>query len=174
MIVYLDTETTGLDPDIHEVWEAAWAAGLEPIQSTILAHSGVSAAEDALRVNGYFERAGYRYRSDQTTTAEAALIKAVTDVTICCANPAFDAAFLRARWGRAPWKFRLLDIEAYAMGAFGWHEPRGLAAIATELRARGVLIPVPDHTAAGDVATLRACHLALVGIYAAHRQGDIR
>lgn len=81
------------------------------------------------------------------------------------ANPAFDAAFLTARWGTAPWHLRLLDVEAYAMGALGYDRPRGLATITQDLRARGFEIPVPDHSAAADVAATRAAFYALRRIY---------
>lgn len=81
------------------------------------------------------------------------------------ANPAFDAAFLTARWGTAPWHFRLLDVEAYAMGALGYDRPRGLTTICDDLRAHGFDIPVPGHSAAADVAATRAAFRALQGLY---------
>lgn len=61
---------------------------------------------------------------------------------------------------RVPWHHRLLDIEAYTAGAFGWDKPRGLRETRDWLTVRGYIIPAPDHTAAADVATLRAVHYA--------------
>lgn len=164
-IVYLDTETTGLDPNVHEVWEIAWAWGQNEIASAVIAHSGVSSDRDALRINGYLDREGWIYDSHDASNAEQELLDALDGNTLCCANPAFDAAFLKARWGKAPWKYRLLDVEAYAMGALGYAIPQGLKTVADDLRKLGHDIPEPDHTAAADVATLRACHLALQWIY---------
>lgn len=114
------------------------------------------------------------------------LVKAFTNPdgskrTLVCANPNFDANMLfgkviaREHWTsrlrralrlpapeapEAPWHYRLLDIEAYAAGAFGWGKPAGLRNIRDWLTARGYDIPAPNHSAAGDVATLRAIHFA--------------
>jgi hypothetical protein len=89
--------------------------------------------------------------------------------TLVAANPAFDASFLRARWGVAPWRYRMLDLETYAMPAFDWDAPKGLKDIAQALRDEAFPIPEPDHSAGADVETLRACHLALREIYGADR-----
>ena len=171
-LVYLDVETTGLDPDVHHVWEIALAIDDGPIQSTMVSHWTYGADPEALKVSRYYERGGDALTTggnpEQILAAEAieqTIYEALHNTTLVGANPAFDAAFLRARWGTAPWHFRLLDIEAYAMGALGYDRPQGLAALSADLRARGFEIPSPDHTAAGDVATTRACHLALRDIY---------
>ena len=171
-LVYLDTETTGLDPDFHQVWEIAFALDDGPIHSMVVAHHTLGADPEALAVSKYYERGGpvggwdrRRRRMLASEAFEKTVIDALADVTLVGANPAFDAAMLTARWGAAPWHFRLLDVEAYAMGALGYDRPRGLATITRDLRARGFEIPQPDHTAAGDVATTRACHLALRDIY---------
>lgn len=163
--LYIDGETTGLDPQIHELWEIAWAWGNNDITHGFLAHSGISADPRALAMNGYYEREGWVYDGHEAAELDLELAKAVAGMTLVGANPAFDAAFLKQRWGKAPWKYRLLDIEAYAMPAMRLDEPVGLNKIAEHLNARGYDIPVPDHTAAGDVATVRACHLALRDIY---------
>ena len=165
-LVYLDTETTGLDPDRHEIWELAYAVDDGPIHSGVMFHSLRHADPKALAMNGYWDRT-----RDATPKAwqqlENGARTALEGATLVGANPAFDAAFLRARWGVAPWRYRLLDVEAYAMGALGYDQPKGLKDIAATLAiGEGFDIPSPDHSAAGDVATLRACHLALRKIYA--------
>lgn len=165
-LIYLDTETTGLDPTRHEVWEIAFARQSGPVQSEVVSHVGISADPKALEIGGYHARAGYSYALPRSAHFENDVFQALQGNTLVGANPAFDAAFLKARWGSAPWKYRLLDIEAYAMGALGYDVPHGLKGIAEDLRNdHGADIPHPDHTASGDVATLRACHLALVKIY---------
>lgn len=164
-LVYLDTETTGLDPDRHEVWELAYAVDDGPIHSGVMFHSLRHADPKALAMNGYWERTKDA-KPEVWADLENGARFALEGATLVGANPAFDAAFLRARWGVTPWRYRLFDIEAYAMGALGWDEPKGLAAIAERLAiGEGLDIPAPDHTAAGDVATLRACHLALRNFY---------
>lgn len=163
-LVYLDTETTGLDPNKHEVWEIAYAADDGPIERSFVRHSLKAATPKALEIGRYTERFIVS-ESLRSGPFEADLREELDGATLVGANPAFDAAFLRARWGETPWKYRLLDIEAYAMGALGYSEPKGLAAIADDLVALGHTIPLPDHTAAGDVECVRAAHLALRSIY---------
>lgn len=175
-LAFIDVETTGLDPDVHQVWEIALALDDGPIQSTIVEHHLDGADPVALAVSRYHERGGEFFtatifdgdgiaRAILAETIEQTIYESLSFATLVGANPAFDAAMLRARWGDAPWHFRLLDVEAYAMGALGYDRPRGLATITRDLRARGFEIPVPDHSAAADVAATRAAFYALRRIY---------
>ena len=158
-LVFLDTETTGLDPDRHEVWEIAYAVNDGPIKSAIVKHSLTTPDPKALAMNGYLDRA---LDAKPDVTFENGLRATLEGATIVGANPAFDAAFLRARWGCAPWHHRLWDVEAFAAGVHRLTSVPGLASIAAVLRDYGHEIPEPDHTAAGDVATLRASFHALM------------
>lgn len=169
-LVYVDTETTGLDPALHEVWEIAYAVDDGPVISGVVPHSLRNANPVSLSMNGYYARAplggAHTYGVDEGCRT------ALQGATLIAANPAFDAAFLRARWGVSPWYYRLFDIEAYAMGALGHAIPQGLATIVRYLRDEGFDIPEPDHSAAADVATLRACHKALRSRYYDLRLGS--
>lgn len=161
-LVYLDLETTGLNPDVHEVWEVAYAVGDGPVVSGTVLHSLQSADPKALEVGRYHERCLDQPRDiTAALQLDAGLRLALVGATIVGANPAFDAAFLRARWGVAPWHYRLLDIESYAMPLLGYAKPQGLHQIYTDLYSHGWLIAAPDHTAAGDVSATRDCHQAL-------------
>lgn len=164
-LIYLDTETTGLDPDRHEIWELAYAVDDGPIASGTIYHSLRHADPTALRLNGYHDRVTNLATPRAMQTLEESAKGVLDGNTLVAANPAFDASFLRARWGVAPWRYRMLDVEAYAMGALGFDIPKGLRDITGALRTRGFFIPEPDHSAAADVETLRACHLALASIY---------
>lgn len=173
-LVYLDTETTGLDPAIHQVWEIAYAVDDGPIHSAIVDHNAAYADQSALEVGHYHERMAVYdadWLDDPTVIArsddlEDDLYGVLNGATIVGANPAFDAAILSARWdGEHPWHYRLLDIEVYAMPALGYDRPQGLITITQDLRALGFDIPLPDHTAAGDVTATRSCHWALVALY---------
>lgn len=163
-LVFLDCETTGLDPAAHQVWEIAYAVDDGPILSSFVQHSLANATVEALRVGRYVDRFESE-RGTQGWTFEVDLRQALRGATLVGANPAFDAAFLKARSGwvtnPAPWSYRLLDIEAYAMPALGLDRPRGLAFIAEQLG-----VQPPDHIAAGDVHTLRECWRSLRKRYA--------
>lgn len=157
-LVFLDTETTGLDPALHEVWEIAFAVGERSIASGVIPHSLRTADPEALAMNGYVGR-GLGVAPDPWLDVE--LKRLLVGATIVGSNPAFDTAFLRARWGVAPWHHRMVAVESMAMQEFGWERPKGLKDVATALRGLNFDIPEPDHTAAGDVATLRAVFNAL-------------
>jgi DNA polymerase III epsilon subunit-like protein len=160
-LVYLDTETTGLDPFQHEVWEIAWALEDGPVQTMQVRHSLAGADVEALRMNGYLDR----WDRAVGDAREAGLRNTLRGATLVCCNPAFDEAFLRQRWGSTYWHHRKIDIATYAMPALGLDRPAGLATIAERLG-----VQAPDHTAAQDVRTLRECYQLLRDTYAAKPQ----
>jgi hypothetical protein len=165
-LVYLDTETTGLDHARHDVWEIGWAVDDGPVRAAFVEHSLVGAHPRALQVGGYWDRHIHSVNlGKHDFEAECELRAALVGATIVGANPAFDAAFLAARWGEAPWDYRLLDVESMAAAVMPPSEKDrvpGLKDIADYLDSLGYVVPAPDHTAAGDVATVRACHLGLL------------
>lgn len=165
-LVFLDTETTGLDPDRHEIWELAYAIDAGPIHSGTIVHSLRHADPVALRLNGYYDRVHALAEQTQMHDLELGAKIALDGATLVAANPAFDAAFLRARWGATPWHYRMLDIEAFAAGILGWDAPKGLRDISEALNRLGFTVPSPDHSAGADVDTLRECYYALRRIQA--------
>lgn len=169
---YVDTESMGLNLDTHDLWELAWAIEGGDIHSGLLTHYPEQAEKKALEVNRYEER----MTEDVATISDEFEVhfhdtlqsyrRGGSAVTLVGANPSFDAYRLRKRWGGAePWHYRMLDIGVYAMPWEGSTYPLGLRQVAQQLRNHGEDIPQPDHTAAGDVATVRACHQALISIY---------
>lgn len=173
MMIFLDTETGGLDPQRHPLIEVAWALDNGPIECIVLPHDIYACDPDALRINGYHARNLGDPEKWATSADVTHLWDALAGATICAANPAFDASFLSAGWRvwtggteQPPWHYRMLDIESFAaahMGLPAFSSPPGLNKIAAWLAEAGAEIPTPDHTAAGDVATLRTCYLALAG-----------
>lgn len=163
-LVYIDTETTGLDPLRHDVVEVAWAVEDGPVQRVVLPHTLDGADPVALTVCQYFERRldEQQCSLDPYVTRQRRLLRVLRGATLVGSNPAFDAAFLRRKLGAAVWHHRLFDVSAYAAGVLGLDELLGLAELRRHLVERhGAEIPEPDHTAAGDVATVRAAFLAL-------------
>lgn len=158
-LIYLDTETTGLDPYLHEVWEIAYAINDGPVRVCNVPHSIVTADEEALKMNGYWERGIIEYRDENTF--DLILRKNIKGNTIVGANPAFDVEFLRKRWGVTPWHYRKIDVESMAFLLFSYDRPKGLADISKDLRRLGYSIPDPDHSAAKDVEVVREVYRAL-------------
>jgi DNA polymerase-3 subunit epsilon len=167
-LVYLDIETTGLDPERHQVVELAYAIGDGPVCSSVVDHDLANAEEAALKVCQYWER-GLASAEPEPGFEDSAQL-ALDGATVVGANPAFDTEFLRHRWGRSPWRYRRVDIESYAMPILGHDEPVGLSSLAAKLTAMNFKIPSPDHTAGGDVAATRAIHRALVSLAATLRR----
>lgn len=142
---------------------ATWGFGSFVPAHNVRAVRAFGSAE-ALVVSRYLERIADREQDNGT--AVAALHEQLRGATLAGANPAFDARFLRALFGRyhttrdtpEPWHYRLLDVSAYAAGALGLPggELPGLARVC-EL----VDVDPPDHTAAGDVQACGECLIRL-------------
>lgn len=158
-LIYLDTETTGLDPHRYEMWEIAWAVNDEPVHVLQLPHSILNADPTALELNGYWDRAHPRNELNELVDME--LRQLLRGNTLVCANPTFDRMFMYERWGLEPYHYRSIDIESMALLCFEWERPRGLKDIRNELVSRLYDIPEPDHSAVRDVEVTRACYHAI-------------
>lgn len=165
-LLFLDTETGGLDPREHQLIEVAWAGEDREIHSLVLPHDPMRVDPFAAEVNRYHERQ-LNDRDKWATEMQAhELGDALKGATLVGANIAFDEAFLTA-FGFTGWHYRKLDLEALALGYIGYVKKDGvkrvpgLKDITDTLRGYGLTIPEPDHTAAGDVATTIAVYDAL-------------
>ena len=170
-VVFLDTETTGLDPAVEEVFEVAvicgqtgdeFVARLEPRPHTV-----ASMHPKAVEVNRYHERTsdpGWRWSSPHATADT--LRKYLHGAHIVGAVPDFDTRFLTAWYKQMGqdvprWHYHLIDIENLA---YGWmmrepltaQERNELASLpinSDRLSQMCGVDPVPDderHTALGD------------------------
>lgn len=158
-LVFLDTETTGLDFDTSQVVELAYAVGWGEIKTLVPPHTLQGADPVALRINKYYER-GLDDRSRWASEIELMMAKAVmTNRTIVAANPRFDSRMLERTFGfrgnNEPWKFRLFDLQSFAAGILELQEPISMAKLYELVVFEDPDTPRPDHTAAGDVATMR-------------------
>lgn len=158
-LVFLDTETTGLTLN-HDVWEVALAVGDGPILTFQLPHSVRNADLKALELNGYLDR--FHTLTTKERLHDIEIARTLQGKTLVGANPAFDAYRLEKRWGRAPWHYRLIDVESMAIPVLGLTKPLGLKGLVDKLRSFGYTIPENDHTAAADVATVREVYKTLM------------
>lgn len=159
-LVFCDVETTSLDPATGQIWQLAFATEDSNVEEQVVHHTLAGADPVSLEMNHYFSNSADPDAIRWSMAFEAAWLRELEGATLVAANPAFDAAFLKARWGRAPWKYRMIDIESYALPYLGSDEPLGLAAIAEELG-----IEAPDHSAGQDVKVLRQCYFELQARY---------
>lgn len=126
-VVFLDTETTGLDPDIEEIFEIAVVKWTPTGWTNYVAHlepdPGVLARmhPKALEVNRYFERTSSNWLWHHPPAVAAELTQLLDGVHIAGAVPDFDARFLTAffkklRLPRPNWHYHLIDVEVLATG----------------------------------------------------------
>lgn len=163
-LAYVDVESTGLDPRIHQPYEVCWwREDVVKPQTASLPHSLQYADGAALRIGGYFKR-DFRPETDRNDYWVGVLARDLHDVTLVGSNPAFDAAMLTRVIGTPVWHHRMIDVSNVAMVAFGLDRPIGLAECATRCQDEGYDIPEPDHTAEGDVRCTRAVYEALRSI----------
>lgn len=157
---FIDCESTGLDPRIHQPWEVCvWREDAPEPTTLWLEHTLDYADPKALEINGYHRR-GWQ-APKEGNTARRTLATLLAGVTLVGSNPGFDAAMIRQFLGFEPWHHRMVDVSQGAMWVLGLERPPGLAKAGELLRDRGFEIPEADHTAEGDVRATRAVYYAL-------------
>ena len=137
---FLDTETTGLDPHRHEVWEIALILRTPDGQEAehlwqirpAEGHLRFIADPEALRINHYADRFAVPEGAEaadmlgDTGTATPLRFMELAELlhqllkgaVLIGSNPAFDAAFLHRLLGVGlpPWHYRTVDIATLAAG----------------------------------------------------------
>lgn len=164
-LLFLDTEFTNLDPRLGDVIEAAWAINDGRIHEHRFEHTLGHATPEALAVNRYFER-GFDVMADgaggkEDQRSRNALLRDLFGATIVAENYGIDCAKLMWKLGFEPWHYRKIELSTAAMTVFNLDRPESMRNTAARLRDLGHDIPIEDHSAAGDVACLRAAYFAL-------------
>ncbi|MFD4569343.1 exonuclease domain-containing protein [Streptomyces sp. NPDC058467] len=126
LLAFVDTETTGLDPLLHDPWEIA----------VILRHDGqdeehvfriapdlADATPEALKINRYHERTSAPdWKWDDPHIAATCLHSLLDGAVLVGSNPAFDAEMLAVLLSQycgqpRPWHYRTVDIVTLAVGS---------------------------------------------------------
>jgi DNA polymerase III epsilon subunit-like protein len=171
--VFLDTETTGLDPRRHEVWDLALIVrdpdGLDlEMQNYVDVEHLDRADPAALAVGRFWEQHPDPMRSDllrgkasparpRWEVAEH-LHYLLRDAVLIGFNPSFDAAFLSAmlraeHLPEQPWKYRTVDVTTMLGGALGQPPPWSTNELLTKYDI--TVPPGHRHTAIGDARAAR-------------------
>lgn len=168
---FVDIETTGLDPDVHDILEVGVVleepeTQLEEVHFS-LAVDLRAATPEALKVNKAVERKRELEKLRMNPQHAALTLSHVLDgVVFIGNNPQFDAAFLRgflrSRGLEPTWQYHLVDVKALAGMALGLKPPWKTERL---LESLGLNTTV-EHTALADA------HMARDIFYAAykHRQ----
>lgn len=175
-VCFVDTETTGLDPQRHEVWDVAIIDedGYErEFHIRPMDYHPDSMEPDAARISRFYSRTGASGWFWDTRSSVAREIAQLTEGRhLVGAVPSFDAMFLTKllhREGLVPaWHYHLIDVETLIAGRLGLQPPQTSDDLS---RAIGVN---PDdferHTALGDARWVRAQYEAVFA-HAATRLG---
>jgi hypothetical protein len=154
-LVFVDTEYDRLNTDTANVVEIAIAVEDSPVVAAVPPHTIDGHEAKALEINRYFERdLGDRAKWNRNIVDVVA--GATAGQTIVAANPRCDARVLARLIGYEPWHYRLGDVESAAWLLLGFDHVPGLREIKDRLTELGYELPAPDHSAGGDVETMRA------------------
>lgn len=164
-LIFLDTETTGLDPDRHDVWEIGLIRG--DTGEEIIWHliPDLSKADpNALRLTDYYKRVNGPHWA---WTDRKHVIKRLAELTagkhLVGAVPSFDANFLerllRANSYAPAWHYHLVDVEALMAGKLGIEPP-------WDTKAMSELMGIPlgrfrQHEALEDARWAKAIYEAV-------------
>lgn len=162
-VVFVDTETTGVDPDRHNVWEIALVGDFGSrlyVRSSDMVDLEY-ADPTALRINGFYDRivipgAGDRIKLPNDRTMALEIARLTAGKHLAGIVPGFDATFI-AKFllgsGIAPaWHYQTIDVEVMAAGVLGLEPPYDTEQVVRLLNhpALTALAGEGKHTAMGD------------------------
>lgn len=138
MIAFVDTETTGLNPDTHEVWELAIIKRVPTgdrstdVEVVYQIRPDLVLADDkALEIGRFHDRFrappptkcaivdGENVEPISVDSLRYQVSRLLQGATMVGSNPAFDATFIRKLLGRpatVPWNYRTMDVATLAAG----------------------------------------------------------
>jgi len=154
-LIFVDTETTGLDPYDASLVELTWAT-LDSEPQTLW--FGVKEVPDFIDNLIGFTKRGIAGRVSPYADVEA-FLAASDGQTMVAANPGFDKGFIDAA-GLWRFHYRMLDIESYAMAKLALDTVPSMKEIHDEV-SQYIDITTPDHTSRNDVLAMRDAYAYL-------------
>lgn len=161
-MIFLDLETSGLDPFTHEIMEVGIVTDAEQEVAFSLTFNQFVASPEALEVNGY----GVREFAPvvESWTAMGVLKGLLQGEVIVGNNVGFDLSFLRAFYrlhDQEPnWHYQPVELKSLMAGCLNLAPPWKTSDLADKL---GVPLPADRHSALADArwnkAAYEACHL---------------
>lgn len=124
-IAFVDTETFGLNPDVHPIWEIAVIRGDDEHRWQVWRSASQLAMADseALTINGYYDRAGQGLVLTPLQSIER-FVEITDGCHLAGAVVSFDEERIRREYvellgfpDRFPWNYHVIDVEAMAVGA---------------------------------------------------------
>jgi DNA polymerase III epsilon subunit-like protein len=125
-LAFVDCETTGLDPFLHDAFEIAVilrADGRDQEHVFHIRPDLANASPDALVLNRYHERTSDpAWKWHDPHHAATQLHRVLDGAVLIGSNPAFDAEMIRHLFARyfddaTPWHYRTVDVVTLAVGS---------------------------------------------------------
>lgn len=162
-LIFVDTETTGLDPEQDTLVELSYATfnsySRSPVKTLYFGVESVPPfIDDFIK---FTERGIAGKKSSEEEINDFLTLS--EGQTMVAANPAFDKAFLVAN-DLFRFHYRMLDIESYAYRALDTDNMPSMKEIFEELTARGYRLPEPNHTSKRDVEAMLEVYSILKGL----------
>jgi DNA polymerase-3 subunit alpha (Gram-positive type) len=169
-VVFLDVETTGLDPKIHEIVEAAVVdvSGAVLLDQKYAPRDLSVATEEALRINGYEKHPELWDGAPSLDVVEATrLLKVLEDRIIVAQNPYFDLSFVREGFRRVNVDSSSLSRHAIDTTTLIWEHlvPCGIERLGLEFACDFLGVPLDRaerHSALKDAQAVRVVYLMLL------------
>lgn len=126
LLAFVDCETIGLDPFVHDAWEIAVilrADGRDEEHVFRIKPDLSNADPQALEINRFHERTSAPdWRWNEPHIVATRLHYLLEGAVLVGSNPAFDADMIRNLFARyygdaAPWHYRTVDIVTLAVGS---------------------------------------------------------
>ena len=150
-LIFLDTETTGLNPDTDELVELSYAVGPYGKISTLF--FGVEEVPPFIdNLIKFSERNIAGLKSDVLQFQNFVSIS--HGQTMVASNPAFDKAFLE-KAGLWFMHYRMLDLETYSMPILDFKSVPSQVDIVNKLDDLGYTTVSGDHTSKRDVWSMQ-------------------